>query len=212
MPIKITPIKKKKKDQSTVKGQGQSHPTRGDVTQVRTGKKSSGVADGSFGMGVFIKDKDKPRKKASGGKITQKKLDKAAKYKYSVAYQNKNAPKSKGMDYLKDLPGTLSKDMSQVKKIRKNAARVAAGDPIAEKKYGTGKRTGTNMDRYLSVKTDGSVESGSKLRKLTKKKSDGGKLKSVPEGKKGLSKLPTPVRNKMGFMKKGGMLNKKGKK
>ena len=105
MPIKITPIKKKKKDQSKVKGQGQSHPTRGDVTQVRTGKKSSGVADGSFGHGVFIKDKDKPRKKASGGK-----------------------------------------------------------------------------------------------------------LKSVPEGKKGLSKLPTPVRNKMGFMKKGGMLNKKGKK
>ena len=40
----------------------------------------------------------------------------------------------------------------------------------------------------------------------------GGKLKAVPEGKKGLSKLPTPVRNKMGFMKKGGMLNKKGKK
>ena len=161
--------------------------------------------------------KKKPKQKnvsdfKSGGKITQKKLDKAAKYKSSVAYQNKNAPKSKGMDYLKDLPGTLSKDMSQVKKIRKNAARVAAGDPIAEKKYGTGKRTGTNMDRYLSAKTDGSVESGSKLRKLTKKKSDGGKLKAVPEGKKGLSKLPTPVRNKMGFMKKGGMLNKKGKK
>ena len=44
------------------------------------------------------------------------------------------------------------------------------------------------------------------------KKASGGKLKAVPEGKKGLSKLPTPVRNKMGFMKKGGMLNKKGKK
>jgi len=44
------------------------------------------------------------------------------------------------------------------------------------------------------------------------KKAGGGKLKAVPEGKKGLSKLPTPVRNKMGFMKKGGMLNKKGKK
>ena len=65
MPIVIRPIKQKKKDQSKVKGQGQSHPTRGDVTQVRTGKKSSGVADGSFGMGVFIKDKDKPKKKAN---------------------------------------------------------------------------------------------------------------------------------------------------
>jgi len=38
----------------------------------------------------------------------------------------------------------------------------------------------------------------------------GGKvLKPVPAGKKGLSKLPTKVRNKMGFMKKGGHVNTK---
>lgn len=38
----------------------------------------------------------------------------------------------------------------------------------------------------------------------------GGSLKPVPEGNKGkgLSKLPTEVRNKMGFMKKGGKLMK----
>jgi hypothetical protein len=35
-------------------------------------------------------------------------------------------------------------------------------------------------------------------------------LKPIPSGNKGkgLSKLPTPVRNKMGFMKKGGMVKK----
>jgi len=33
---------------------------------------------------------------------------------------------------------------------------------------------------------------------------DGGSLKPVPADKKGLAKLPTKVRNKMGFMKKGG--------
>lgn len=145
-----------------------------------------------------------------GGKTTQKKLDKAAKYRSSVAYQNKNAPKSKGMDYLKDLPGTLSKDMAQVKKIRKNAARVAAGDPIAEKKYGTGKRTGTNMDKYVKPSTDGSVEFRSKTTKFTKKKADGGSLKSVPADNKGLGKLPQPVRNKMGYMKKGGVVKMRG--
>ena len=32
---------------------------------------------------------------------------------------------------------------------------------------------------------------------------EGGPLKPIPEGNKGLSKLPTGVRNKMGFMKKG---------
>ena len=30
------------------------------------------------------------------------------------------------------------------------------------------------------------------------------KLREIPEGNKGLSKLPTDVRNKMGFMKAGG--------
>ena len=35
-------------------------------------------------------------------------------------------------------------------------------------------------------------------------KGGGRALKPVPAGKKGLSKLPTKVRNKMGFMKKGG--------
>ena len=42
---------------------------------------------------------------------------------------------------------------------------------------------------------------------VTKKpimKAGGSTLKSVPAGNKGLSKLPTAVRNKMGYMKKGG--------
>ena len=37
------------------------------------------------------------------------------------------------------------------------------------------------------------------------KKMGGGSLKAVPAGNKGLKKLPTEVRNKMGFMKKGGL-------
>ena len=36
-------------------------------------------------------------------------------------------------------------------------------------------------------------------------------LKKVPEGNKGLKKLPTEVRNKMGFMKKGGLAKKRKK-
>ena len=39
----------------------------------------------------------------------------------------------------------------------------------------------------------------------------GSGLKPVPSGNKGLSKLPTPVRNKMGYMKKGGMVKKRAK-
>ena len=44
-----------------------------------------------------------------------------------------------------------------------------------------------------------------------KKMRDGCKmLKDVPEGNKGLGKLPKSVRNKMGFMQAGGMKKSKG--
>jgi len=46
--------------------------------------------------------------------------------------------------------------------------------------------------------------------KLRAKKKMGGSLKPVdPKTQKGLSKLPTEVRNKMGYMKKGGKVNGK---
>ena len=41
--------------------------------------------------------------------------------------------------------------------------------------------------------------------------SEGGQLKDVPEGNKGLGKLPAAVRNKMGFKNRGGMINKGNK-
>jgi hypothetical protein len=46
--------------------------------------------------------------------------------------------------------------------------------------------------------------------KKPKKMSAGGELKEVPEDNTGLSKLPTPVRNKMGYMKEGGGVNAAG--
>ena len=42
---------------------------------------------------------------------------------------------------------------------------------------------------------------------VSKLKDGGSALKSVPADKKGLAKLPTKVRNKMGFMKDGGKVN-----
>ena len=35
------------------------------------------------------------------------------------------------------------------------------------------------------------------------------KLKPIPAGNKGLPNLPKPVRNKMGFLKEGGMVDKR---
>ena len=55
------------------------------------------------------------------------------------------------------------------------------------------------------MKRGGSVKKRMKKKKRVKK-NDGGSLKAVPKGKKGkgLKKLPKKVRNKMGFMKRGG--------
>jgi len=52
---------------------------------------------------------------------------------------------------------------------------------------------------------DGPFKKGGSTRKMQK----GGSLKPVPAGKVGLSKLPTPVRNKMGYQKKGGSIKRK---
>jgi len=41
------------------------------------------------------------------------------------------------------------------------------------------------------------------------KKKMGGSLKPVPSGNKGLAKLPTAVRNKMGYQKRGGAIKRK---
>ncbi len=40
---------------------------------------------------------------------------------------------------------------------------------------------------------------------------EGGTVKQIPEGNKGLAKLPKKVRNKMGYMKRGGMVKPKVK-
>ena len=59
--------------------------------------------------------------------------------------------------------------------------------------------TGPNIQGVDTMKRGGSV----------KKMSKGGSLKPVSSDQKGLAKLPTAVRNKMGYQKRGGMVKKK---
>ena len=51
------------------------------------------------------------------------------------------------------------------------------------------------------------IDVPSYLKKKAKKMKDGGGLKDIPEGNKGLPKLPREVRNKMGFKKDGGLVS-----
>jgi len=57
-----------------------------------------------------------------------------------------------------------------------------------------------------NARTDTMKKGGAVKPKI--KMMSGGSLKAVPADKVGLAKLPTAVRNKMGYMKKGGVKKK----
>jgi hypothetical protein len=63
-------------------------------------------------------------------------------------------------------------------------------------------------ERAIKNKQDLNKIPENKMGGKVKKAAMGASLKPVPAGKKGLAKLPTPVRNKMGFQKNGGKMKK----
>ena len=76
------------------------------------------------------------------------------------------------------------------------------------KKLGSKVEAGvTNMQK----KNMGGMANARKKGMGLKMAEGGSALKPVPSDNTGLSKLPTPVRNKMGYMKKGGMAKKRAK-
>ena len=84
-----------------------------------------------------------------------------------------------------------------------NVATMATGGSVEDKIRKIGLEVKSNP---LPKKTKNLL---GKLKKAYSKrpgKKMGGSLKAVPADNKGLKKLPTEVRNKMGFMKKGGMV------
>lgn len=75
---------------------------------------------------------------------------------------------------------------------------------MANKKEHAYAAGGTVLDNLRQQKQD---QTGSMIMPPMMKR--GGDLKKVPSDNKGLSKLPKNVRNKMGFMSRGGMSKKK---
>jgi len=77
---------------------------------------------------------------------------------------------------------------------------------ITPNKPGTTTNTGKPVTRVSVSKGDGPART---RRAIIPVKAKGGSLKPVPSDKVGLSKLPTAVRNKMGYKKIGGSVKKK---
>jgi hypothetical protein len=87
---------------------------------------------------------------------------------------------------------------------------------ISSSKMPKGKKESRRDDTDFTEYADGGMAqqaaiaiSMKKEGKKPKKMAAGGELKEVPEDNTGLSKLPTEVRNKMGYMKDGGKAKSK---
>ena len=99
--------------------------------------------------------------------------------------------------------------MATVKKMKK--AQEGAGVPKGKVQ---GEMTGKMYDKkaFMARKDSASADLqkaiGPKKVAPKKKMKSGGSLKPVAADQKGLAKLPTPVRNKMGYQKVGGKTKK----
>ena len=89
--------------------------------------------------------------------------------------------------------------------IRKEGIKLS--DKEIEKKVKVAKDSLYN--KYMKDAKLSPEKKSTAKKTTTKKMATGGSLKPVPAGKVGLAKLPTAVRNKMGFQKKGGSVKKK---
>ena len=132
--------------------------------------------------------------------------------------------KKKVENIVKNIQSTLKKDTNvEGRADTKTVTKTKAGkSDDSWKKYSSiaaAKKAGSpfyskNGKKMAAVTAEDLKKSGLSLRDYmnkmlgkTRRMSQGGALKPVPTGNKGkgLSKLPTPVRNKMGFMYGGGM-------
>jgi len=157
-----------------------------------------------------LKDKNEPLKKEMEKRVVKKletKLEKAKEKKKSLT--NKKSEKKDKLDPTPSSPRSAIVQAQRYKKIQSGL----------EKEY-----TNT-LDRYNKLKDKKSETAMLMVRKLNlmSKKIKGKKqIPMLPEGKAkggmslkqptgeqvGLKKLPTPVRNKMGYMRSGGIAKK----
>ena len=99
--------------------------------------------------------------------------------------------------YVRSIKLAEPKDIRNI--VKKKPMGYKSGDTVrGDIKFGR-----ALVEAFGSKKTINKMKSNIQDQNRVKKMG-GGSLKAVPADNKGLKKLPTEVRNKMGFMKKGG--------
>lgn len=108
------------------------------------------------------------------------------------------------------LPEIKSLTSRQKQMVRDEIARQYKNPTIADKAKGLAKKVNKKMPSITALSISAqNPDKTTNLKQVTVKPKNykqGGALKPVPSEKKGLSKLPTEVRNKMGYMMGGGKM------
>jgi len=143
------------------------------------------------------------RKKMMGGGMMQRPMYKSGS---TVTKGNIRHGKLKSQKELKKITDSKEYKKSDFGKKTKmlNVATMKKGGKVR----GDIKLGRALVEAFGSKKTINKMKSNIQDQNRVKKMG-GGSLKAVPADNKGLKKLPTKVRNKMGFMKKGGKVHGK---
>jgi len=162
------------------------------------------VTGGGYAASTALPDGNKSKiiKKANANTVKEPKIKKSITPKVKKEILKESEP-------VKNYTGKFVNKKGEV-------AYDSIGDFFKNMTGTAKKRVAPENRKRISAETKGATKgvgfSGDSVAKFKNplKKNVGGSLKSVPKNNTGLGKLPTPVRNKMGFMKKGGIVKMKG--
>ena len=162
------------------------------------------VAGGGYAASTALPDGNKSKiiKKANANTVKEPKIKKSITPKIKKEILKKSEP-------VKNYTGKFVNKKGEV-------AYDSIGDFFKNMTGTAKKRVAPKNRKRISAETKGATKglgfSGKSVAEFKNpfKKNVGGSLKSVPKNNTGLGKLPAPVRNKMGFMKKGGIVKMKG--
>lgn len=143
-----------------------------------------------------------PKGYKSGGKVMDSARDAVKKFRTKAASEAmKRKPPSSGSSTI-DIFKSYGKYDGKPIELKDGGKIMKAAKKDGEVR-GDIKLGRALVEAFGSKKTINKMKSNIQDQNRVKKMG-GGSLKAVPADNKGLKKLPTEVRNKMGFMKKGG--------
>ena len=219
-------VKKSRSQRAFEKGANMTQAQRNALVRKR-GSQALGITGVGVGVSEAVKNIQSSRAKAKAKaeaeakrkkELKQKQKDRANQRMNQANPNVQTSARSGGFEAKRDKPV-----MGSSKNIRmgsgrgtttfedkdKNVVRDRSGKAVKSKSGKVRTRDTFKSSAFMGGGMPMKKKMMSAGGNMKKKGYAMGGLKTAPEGNKGLAKLPTGVRNKMGYMKKGGVAKKK---